>query len=316
MRSNFRTLLNRFCPALLLAWVLALHTDGQAQEPKKNGPSAPEPWIGEVHFTDGGLLKLTLLEEQIEIMTSAGKKTVRLADLHKVELALRLSEDESKAIETAIRALGSKSFREREKASADLLRRGLRAYPALLAAIKDGDPETRRRATLIVDNLKGAISEDLFEARTADVLHVKDGKLTGKINQESWKVSTTQFGVVQMKLADVAKMVSLTHPDPILAKLVPQADPGNMTALQGQVGVVFAFRVTGAVHGSVWGTGTYTSDSTLATAAVHAGLLKVGQTGIVKVQVVPAQGAYQGSTQNGVTSSPYGPWHGSYQFIR
>src|SRR5262249_15593312 len=99
-------------------------------------------------------------------------------------------------------------------------------------------------------------------------------------------------------------------------KLVPQADPGNVTALQGQVGAVFAFRVTGALHGSVWGTGVYTSDSTIAVAAVHAGLLKVGQTGIVKVQIVPAQASYMGSTQHGVTSSPYGPWNGSYQFIK
>src|SRR5262245_36593346 len=111
MRSHFKSLLGRPFPALPLALmvsVLALHTGGRAQEPKKN-----DPWVGEVHFTDGGLLKLTLLEEQIEITTSAGKKTVRLADLHKVELALRLSEDESKAIDAAIRGLSSKSFRER-----------------------------------------------------------------------------------------------------------------------------------------------------------------------------------------------------------
>ena len=59
-----------------------------------------------------------------------------------------------------------------------------------------------------------------------------------------------------------------------------------------------------------------TADSRLAVAAVHAGVLKVGETGIVKVQVVPALNAYVGSTQNGVSTSDYGPWHGSYQIIK
>src|SRR5262249_204268 len=72
-------------------------------------------------------------------------------------------------------------------------------------------------------------------------------------------------------------------------------------------GQTYHFRVTGAVNvGTVWGTGVYTSDSPLATVAVHAGLLKVGQTGVIKVTIVPAQAAYMGSTQNGVPTNGYG----------
>ena len=54
----------------------------------------------------------------------------------------------------------------------------------------------------------------------------------------------------------------------------------------------------------------------LATAAVHAGVLKDGETGVVKVKIVAAQGSYSGSAKNGVTSSPFGAYGGSYEFAK
>ena len=48
----------------------------------------------------------------------------------------------------------------------------------------------------------------------------------------------------------------------------------------------------------------------LATAAVHAGALKLGQTGIVKVTTLPTHPNYPGSTQNGITSSSWGSYPG------
>ncbi|WP_127106844.1 LCCL domain-containing protein [Pararhodobacter zhoushanensis] len=91
------------------------------------------------------------------------------------------------------------------------------------------------------------------------------------------------------------------------------ADPGNMTAYRGQDGQTFSFRVTGSASGAIWGTGVYTDDSPLARAAVHAGLLQVGQTGVVTVTVVPGQTSYNGTSSNGVESRAYGRWNGSYR---
>ncbi|HSV30763.1 MAG TPA: LCCL domain-containing protein [Atribacteraceae bacterium] len=91
-------------------------------------------------------------------------------------------------------------------------------------------------------------------------------------------------------------------------------DPGNLTAYRDKAGETFRFLVTGAVSGSVWGTGVYTDDSNLATAAVHAGVLRQGESGVVTVTVLPGQASYQGSTSFGITSGNYGSWHGSYRF--
>src|SRR5262249_20100063 len=71
--------------------------------------------------------------------------------------------------------------------------------------------------------------------------------------------------------------------------------------------------VTGRTAGPVWGTDVYTDDSILAAAAVHAGILQEGQTGVVKVTILPGQQSYQGTTRHGVASMPYLRWDGSFR---
>jgi hypothetical protein len=90
-------------------------------------------------------------------------------------------------------------------------------------------------------------------------------------------------------------------------------DPGNLSAVEADIGRVFLFQVTGSASGSIWGTELYTSDSHLGTAAVHAGLLQVGQKGVVRVTILPGQPIYEGTTKNGVTSASYGEWGVSFK---
>jgi DNA-directed RNA polymerase subunit RPC12/RpoP len=99
------------------------------------------------------------------------------------------------------------------------------------------------------------------------------------------------------------------------AAVMPAASPvaPNPGTMQGfPIGQTFLFRVTGATGGAVWGTDVYTSDSDLGTAAVHAGILGPGQTGVVQVQTSAGLPAYAGSIRYGVSTSSYGPWGASY----
>jgi subtilisin-like proprotein convertase family protein len=92
--------------------------------------------------------------------------------------------------------------------------------------------------------------------------------------------------------------------------------PGNMVAYRANVGTVYSMTLTGqASGGTIWGTNIYTDDSYLNVAAVHAGVLAAGQTATVYVEMVAGQSSYTSSTQNGVTSAPYGSWGGSYRFV-
>jgi LCCL domain len=96
-------------------------------------------------------------------------------------------------------------------------------------------------------------------------------------------------------------------------KVNAQPDPGTLSNHRGQAGKPLFFEVTAHGNGSLWGTGIYTDDSTLATVAVHAGILRVGEKGIIKVTLLPGQGAYQASVQNGISSGGWGAWTGSYK---
>lgn len=89
-------------------------------------------------------------------------------------------------------------------------------------------------------------------------------------------------------------------------------DSTALTRIRPVPGAAYYFRLTGSTNGRVWGTGTYTLDSTLEAAVVHAGLLSTGQTGIVKVLVLPGRSSYEGSSRNGVSSSNYGSYGASY----
>ena len=82
--------------------------------------------------------------------------------------------------------------------------------------------------------------------------------------------------------------------------------PASMHGLCDTMGATYYFRVTGTTEGQIWGTDVYTRDSTLGAAAVHMGLLKPGESAVLRMTVCPAQESYPGSTRNGVTTSDYG----------
>jgi len=91
----------------------------------------------------------------------------------------------------------------------------------------------------------------------------------------------------------------------------PAACPMNFERQAAALTCSCAASEMGAVP--VWGTGVYTTDSSVCRAAVHAGIIPpAGGT----VNVVPAPGlpSYQGSVANGVQTSPYGPWTASFTF--
>ena len=92
--------------------------------------------------------------------------------------------------------------------------------------------------------------------------------------------------------------------------------PPNMINLCDQIGATYYFRVTGDTNGAVWGTDIYTGDSSLGTAAVHAGLAKPGESVVVKVTVERPLNQYQGTSRNGVTSREFGQYGTAYRLAR
>jgi len=68
----------------------------------------------------------------------------------------------------------------------------------------------------------------------------------------------------------------------------------------------------GCVDGGVWGTDIYTYDSSVCTAAVHAGVLDAATGGTFNLTMIAGQPAYLASERNGITSQEWGAWDLSF----
>ena len=85
---------------------------------------------------------------------------------------------------------------------------------------------------------------------------------------------------------------------------------------RGDIGQRFDYRCPpGGTPAQVWGTRIYTDDSSVCTAAVHAGLITFEQGGSVTIEIRAGRREYPGSVQNHVVSADWGRWDGSYVFV-
>ena len=96
---------------------------------------------------------------------------------------------------------------------------------------------------------------------------------------------------------------------------IPLTGVSDMTSFTtADIGKIYKMTVTGASGGG-WGTDIYTNDSYIPAMAVHAGVLTIGQTKEIYIKVVEGKNNYTASTRNGITTSDWGGWDLSYQFV-
>ncbi len=126
-----------------LTIALSLPALGHAQTPAAS--KEPAAKIAEVRFGDGSVVRMTLLQEKLDVMTRYGKLSVPLADIRRVEFGLHVPATRCAEIHGAIKLLGSDVYRDREGATRDLLQAGYWACPALERASKSTDAETAQR---------------------------------------------------------------------------------------------------------------------------------------------------------------------------
>lgn len=107
----------------------------------------------------------------------------------------------------------------------------------------------------------------------------------------------------------------------LLAACAPPPTPVQWTDTPrglGQTEDGTRFTISCAAAGEarpLWGTGTYTDDSSICTAAAYEGLITVEAGGTVTYEIAPGQESYTGGTQNGINSGNWGSWDGSFFFV-
>jgi hypothetical protein len=89
------------------------------------------------------------------------------------------------------------------------------------------------------------------------------------------------------------------------------------TSWRGQDGrVISVYCPAGGSPAAVWGSGVYTDDSSLCTAAVHAlATFDVARGGTVQLAVAPGQDSYAAEQRHGVSTSEWGAWGASFRVI-
>lgn len=271
----------------------------------------------EVKCVDDSVLKVTLLDEFLELQSSYGTLRIPAREVKTITVGVRLPDAAEREIEAAVADLRGTAPRPREAAKQVLLRHGAKAAPYVRRAAVGAPPEAVDHlrdllARLATRNDDGSPAD---EPSLNDVVRTDDSRFAGRLAAPTLRVATLQFGEQKLRLADVRQVAAIGPDDDKLVGPVVDA-PANMFEFQNRIGQTFLMRVTGVANGSLWGTDAYTLDSSPALAAIHAGLVKPGQTAVVRVRMVPDKGSYTGSLQNGVTSGGWGPFpSGAFEFV-
>ncbi len=100
-------------------------------------------------------------------------------------------------------------------------------------------------------------------------------------------------------------------------------DPGDACSFEpddigNEPGRTFRFECPAGcpLQGRLWGTGTYTADSELCLAAMHAGVLPPGGAGVVEYRTEGVRASFTGSVAHGISSNNYGNYENSYVFVQ
>lgn len=89
----------------------------------------------------------------------------------------------------------------------------------------------------------------------------------------------------------------------------------SVVSFRPEIGKTYKFLCPPAgTAGTVWGSDIYTADSSICTAAVHAGKITLEQGGGVTIEIRPGRSIYGSTTRNGITSNPFGEFAQSIVF--
>lgn len=87
----------------------------------------------------------------------------------------------------------------------------------------------------------------------------------------------------------------------------------NAGGFTGEAGRTYRFECPpDGTPGIVWGSDIYTQDSSICTAAVHAGIITLERGGTITLEYRPGRPIYGSTTRNGIKSHPFGQYPRSF----
>lgn len=160
----------------------------------------------EVRFGDGSLVRMAILQENLEVMTKYGKLTIPTGDIRRIEFGLHLPEGVGTQIQSAIRKMGSDVYKHREEAVKDLVDLGHFAFPSLEKAARSGDLEVAQRANSVLKRISDTVSAENLRTKDHDTIQTVEFLITGRIVSNNIKAYSVHFGELTLKLSDLRSL--------------------------------------------------------------------------------------------------------------
>lgn len=268
-------------------------------------------------FSDGSLLKATILDKAIVVKTAYGNLSIPTNEVTRIEYASRISQSEMTAIENCLLDLYSEQASIVEAAEATLISHTWKSQ--IIIAKKIARNNIVLSGRVITDSgpivqmlakLKLHVSENDLRAFEMDIVHTSKMKVSGTIETPKISINTSQFGQLMATVSDLRTIEIFGRDSVDITDSNVQADPGTLAMVQGEKGTVLYIRVTGTTNGLIYGDEVYTADSPIAHAAVHSGLVRLGEQAVLKLTIQGVVPGFTAAAKNGTSSSAYGAYRG------
>src|SRR5262245_5733670 len=188
--------------ALLVPAVWASLSLAQDQGKK----DAPRSQPAEVRLNDGSLVRMTILQESVDVLTKYGKLTIPLRDIRRIEFGLHLPDGVEPQIEQAVKQMGSDTYKVREDAVKQLVSFGSMAYPSLQKASRSKDLEVAKRATAAMKRIDDKVAPEQLKIKLEDSIQTVEFTITGQIVSPAIKVHSETFGEFDLKLSQLRSL--------------------------------------------------------------------------------------------------------------
>ncbi|MDP3685285.1 MAG: hypothetical protein Q8R32_00470 [bacterium] len=183
----------------------------------------------EVHFADGSIVRMTVLQESLEIQTKYGTLAVPVRDVRRLELGLHMPKGVGERIDAAVRKLGSTSFREREDATHELVTLGAYSYPAVHAASRSSDLEVAQRAAAVIKKLREKLPADQLRLNPRDKIQTAEFPAVGRLTSSTIKARNVYFGEIELKLCELRSIrwMGVGGETELLVEAAKHGSPGS-----------------------------------------------------------------------------------------
>ena len=240
----------------LFAFVLLLNN------PVPSGDNGWPPQC-EARCADGSVVRVTLLQTDLVVVTRYGRLTVPAKDVRRLEVGLHYPEGIEARVGELVGQLGTKEMKAREEATAALAGLGEYAYRAVLEATKSKDLEVAERAEKVAGMIREKVPAEALTRDPEDKVHTARMVVVGRLEVTALKVRSADFGEAEIKLCRLRDLRRVGDVDGTVVT-VDAARHGSPGATWLDTGVDLAagvkVRLTAAGTVDLWpeGPGQYT----------------------------------------------------------